>query len=143
MRVSLRRATLGMLVAAVVGAPILYIHESPLLPRLPDGYWLFLHGSCPATRSSADLVRATPHLRSQVLLVPTDPNDLLCADLRAQLRQRWHWLGWLPQRYLCRRIGREAAHFVELNHVASPAWALDGRAISPDRNPMLELESIQ
>lgn len=129
-----------MFVASVMGAPVIYIHETPILARLPDGYLLFLQGSCPATRISADRVRATPGLRSQILLVPTgEVSDAQCEELSGQLHQRRHWLAWLPRAYLCRRVGREAAHFVELNYVASPAWAHDGRAVGPDVDPLLEL----
>jgi hypothetical protein len=62
-----------------------------------------------------------------------------CSEFRAQLREQRHWLAILPGDYLCKRIGREAAHFAETNYVASPAWAEDGKPLPADHDPLADL----
>jgi hypothetical protein len=141
MKLDARRVLLGMIATVLLAAPIIHLHETPILDRLPGGYWLFLQGSCPATRIAAERVRGDADLDVQVLLIPTDAvSEHHCAAFSEQLLRRGHWLVVIPRSYLCDRVGREAQHFVELHHVGSPAWAFQGRALGPDEDPFLELD---
>jgi hypothetical protein len=59
-------------------------------------------------------------------------NASSCRFLYQQLSDRHHWLWYLPQDYVCERIVLEAASFMELHFLVSPAWARDGKPLPFD-----------